>query len=169
MSRLLPVVPFVLLSAGCAVQQSPVPVQGPHAAIQRLVGTWTGGYESTRSGRSGSITFSLAANADTAFGDVIMMPRGTTTPLRPARIDGDAVPGENRMSTAVLTIRFVTVHDGRVEGTLDPYRDPGCGCLLLTRFVGTMRGDLITGTFSSHHVEGGADVRGTWEARRKTD
>ncbi|HKI94152.1 MAG TPA: hypothetical protein VJ992_02565 [Gemmatimonadales bacterium] len=169
MSRLLAVIPAVLLSAGCAVQQAPVPVQGSRSAIQRLAGTWTGGYESTQSGRSGSISFSLAANADTAFGDVIMMPRGTTTPLRPARVDGDAVPGETRMSTAVLTIRFVTVRDGRVEGTLDPYRDPGCGCLLLTTFVGTVRGDLITGTFLSHHVEGGANVRGTWEVRRKTD
>ncbi len=169
MSRLVSVVPVFLLTAACAVQQTPVPVQGSPAAIGRLVGTWSGGYESAQSGRSGSITFSLAADADTAFGDVIMMPRGTATPLRPARIDGDALPGESRLSTAVLTIRFVTVRDGRVEGTLAPYRDPGCGCLLLTKFTGTVQGARISGTFLSHHVEGGADVRGTWEVRRKTD
>jgi hypothetical protein len=155
------------LASACAVQQSPVPIQGSPASIQRLVGTWVGEYQSAASGRSGSITFSLAANADTAFGDVVMLPRGMNTPLLPAQTGLD--DSGRQMRSAVLTIRFVTVRDDRVEGTLAPYRDPECGCLLLTRFEGTLTGDRITGTYVSHHVEGGANVKGTWEVSRKRD
>jgi len=39
-----------------------------------LTGEWAGDYSSVESGRSGSISFTLRAAGDSAFGDVVMIP-----------------------------------------------------------------------------------------------
>lgn len=153
------------LVSACSTQQSPVPVQGAPSAVRRLVGSWAGGYESARSGRSGSISFTLASEHDTAYGDVIMTPRGMNHPLYRAAVEEPR--GAGGVHQQLLTIRFVAVRNDQVEGTLEPYRDPECGCLLITRFEGRVMGDSIVGSFRSRHVEGGIDVPGTWQVRRQ--
>ena len=61
----------LLLLAGCAGNPSPVPVVGTASDVRALSGEWAGEYRSPETGRTGSITFKLAAGRDTAFGDVL--------------------------------------------------------------------------------------------------
>jgi hypothetical protein len=66
----------------------------------------------------------------------------------------------------VLRIRFVRVDGGKVSGTLQPYRDPDCGCSVYTTFEGTVEGDVIEGTFVARHADGPL-FRGTWLVMRR--
>ena len=95
---------------------------GASADISALTGEWAGDYSSTESGRSGSITFTLRAAGDSAFGDVIMIPAAWGRPLMPYR--QQIAGGGQAPETTVLTIRFVRVQQGYASGTLDPYADP---------------------------------------------
>jgi hypothetical protein len=133
--------------------------------LAMLAGEWTGEYSSTESGRSGSISFTLRAATDSAFGDVIMVPAGWGRPLMPWRGDGTPSAGQ-RPSTEVLTINFVRVEEGRVNGTLAPYADPQTGARLLTTFVGQLNGNTITGTYTTRFTSGEAQT-GRWTAQRK--
>jgi hypothetical protein len=166
MKRILMSTAALLLGLGaCAPVLSTTPVQGGTVAISRLEGEWTGEYSSTETGRSGAIYFRLRAGADTAEGDVIMSPsqgasanvaEGRTAPTPPS---GAPEP--------VLTIRFVAIGGDEVSGALDPYRDPQCGCALSTTFRGTLRDDVIEGTFHSegtgiHHLP----ANGRWRVER---
>jgi hypothetical protein len=67
-----------------------------------------------------------------------------------------------------LTVSFVRVQGNEVSGTLAPYRDPECGCALLTRFVGWLRGDTISGTNFSSHERSEAEAHGRWQVVRKS-
>lgn len=150
-----------LLAMGCALNPAPVPVEGPKEDIQALVGEWVGEYRSIETGRSGSIMFTLAAGSDTAFGDVVMVPKD-------AGITPDTPPATTRQAQQVLTIRFVRVVEGTVVGTIDPYPSPDCGCQLLTTFRGALAGNRIEGTFTIHHS--GHEMvaqKGSWWATRK--
>ena len=88
--------------AGCSAMPPPVPVIGSPAEIARLEGAWDGEYSSDETLRSGSIAFTLAAGADTAFGDVLMLPRQFTE----GRTPGDVQVSE-RPRPRNLPIRFV--------------------------------------------------------------
>lgn len=144
------------LISACATRATTVPVTGSSIDIARLAGRWSGEYWSAGSGRSGSIQFDLEAGADTAHGTVLMIPSD--------RLHEHA--GTGHPATELIGISFVGVRRGRVEGRLEPYNDPDCGCTLQTRFEGMMRADTITGTFTSLHVEGGALVNGNWRVAR---
>jgi hypothetical protein len=129
-----------------------------------LVGAWTGEYSSIQSGRSGSITFSLKSATDTAYGDVVMTPKGgpreVVTPDRPATGPAANIP-------QVLTIRFVRVEGNRMSGTLDPYPDPNCGCQLNTTFTGLFDGAArIEGTFESRGSMDHPLTTGKWRVKR---
>ena len=140
--------------AACATQATRVPVVGPPSDIERLAGRWSGEYWSVESGRSGSIAFDLTAGQDTASGTVLMIPAD-----RPhAHVEHP--PSE------LIGITFVGIRGGVVEGQLEPYRDPDCGCRLMTRFEGGLRGDTIAGTYTSRHIEGGAITHGQWRVVR---
>lgn len=155
---------LLLMGAGCAPIVSKTPVQGAPANVSRLAGEWVGDYSSVESGRRGTITFSLRAGADTAEGDIIMESRPMNDPSAP-----DAVlPREAARTTReVLSIRFVMVGENDVSGVLDPYKDPACGCTLTTTFRGTIRGNVIEGTF---HTEGSGfghlPQNGRWRVKR---
>lgn len=152
----------LLFLGACAGTPEPVPVAGGSSSIRRLVGEWQGMYESRETGRSGTIRFSLEAEHDTAYGEVLMVPRGANRPL---------LPVEGRMPTSpqsaeVLRIRFVLVEGDQVVGSLEPYRDPECGCTLTTRFVGRLIGGVVKGTYTSRSHVTGAEHRGRWEAEK---
>lgn len=155
--------PFLL--AACATSQAPVPLVGTAGDIASLVGEWAGEYSSAASGRSGSISFTLRAAADTAFGDVVMVPTGLNRPLAPWR---EQPPGavEQRSSSEVLTIRFVRVQAGHVSGTLAPYADPETGVRLLTTFSGELAANRITGTYTTR-LPSGATQTGQWSVQRR--
>ncbi|HEV8399400.1 MAG TPA: hypothetical protein VGQ18_06110 [Gemmatimonadales bacterium] len=154
-----------LVVAACAANQPSVPLVGRTADVAALAGEWVGEYSSTESGRSGSISFTLRAAADSAFGDVIMIPAGWGRPLAPFR--GEAAGGQaQRPASEVLSINFVRVEQGRVNGTLAPYADPQTGARLLTTFTGELNGNTITGTYTTRLTSGETQT-GRWTVQRK--
>jgi hypothetical protein len=155
-----------LVLTACSARQPAVPVVGTARDVQALVGEWAGEYSSTETGRSGSISFTLTAQGDTAHGDVVMVPSGWNRPLQPWYDESRA--GMGRPLPEVLTISFVRVSGDEVSGELAPYRDPECGCPLYTRFVGRLKGDVIEGTYLTRHGDLPQDQRGRWSAKRVT-
>jgi hypothetical protein len=154
---------LTLAASACAVNPPPVVVVGPAPEIAALAGEWIGEYHSVETGRSGSITFKLEAGKDTAYGDVLMVPR-EANPITPE----SRFPSESmRTAPQVLTIAFVRVSGGMVSGEIQPYRSPDCGCLLSTVFRGEIRGDRIEGDFVIRHSDHNmAPQKGTWFANR---
>lgn len=145
-----------LALAGCAVQRPVVPVIGPAAQVAHLAGTWWGEYWSRDSGRRGEIYFRLAEGADSAIVDVLMIPAGS---------EHDH-PGGMHPDSEYLDLLDVRVVGNEVGGRLLPYRDPVCGCQVRTRFVGTLEGDRIEGTFTSQHIERRTEHEGRWRVQR---
>ena len=155
---------IILGIPGCRGPESPVPVRGELPAI---AGSWEGSYGGRESGRSGSIVFNLKPGKDTALGDVLMVPRDFEIPPRPV------IPQDERHRVAAsqaeaIAIAFVTADSGGVIGQLSPYRDPYCGCLLDTRFIGRfITRDRLEGTFISIHRETRQQTSGWWWAERR--
>lgn len=151
---------------GCQGVQPPVPVAGD---LMMLAGRWEGEYGGRESGRHGSIIFTLAAGADTAYGDVLMTPREWEVPpdSRPGKPDIPLRP--QGQSPQAIPIAFVRAADRTVEGQLGAYRDPECGCQLVTTFTGRLVSpNHFEGTFVSLHFEMGKETRGWWRATRRT-
>lgn len=151
------------LVAACASAPHPVPIEGSHESLASLAGEWTGSYAGHESGRSGSIIFVLEADAESASGDVLMIPRHLYRRSEKGEI-GDADPRVNWPEP--IGIRFVHADARGLFGQLDAYRDPECGCRLETTFVGSLTGDRIEGTFETRHVDGGERHSGTWHVER---
>lgn len=159
---LLVLVPATL--AACAARQSSVPIVGAASDVTALAGEWSGEYSSVESGRSGSISFTLRAAGDSAFGDVVMVPSGAGRPLAPWR--GDRTGAQQRPVPEVLTINFVRVENGRVSGTLAPYADPQTGARLSTTFNGQLSGNTISGDYTTR-LPGGDTQAGRWSVQRR--
>lgn len=146
----------LLLVAGCTSPQSaPIPVRGD---LSSLAGEWRGSYESPALGRGGSIIFTLVSGEEHAHGDVVMVPSGTTSRLRPAEGMNAAAPAQT------LTIQFVRAIGDQVTGTLSPYTDPECNCTATASFTGRLDGNAIRGTFVMRRASGSA--QGTWAVSR---
>lgn len=109
--------------------------------------------------------FRLEAGADTAYGDVVMIPRQRRESRLPVQDPSTGLPTPRTVE--VLTIAFVRATDGGLSGRLTPYRDPECDCVLDTRFQGRIRGDVIEGTYTSTPAAGGPTQNGTWKVTRK--
>ena len=156
---------IALVLAGCSTAPAPVPVVGTPADLGALAGEWGGAYQGQTSGRSGSIVFKLAAGADTAYGDVVMIAHQRRESRLPVQDPSAGLPIAR--TPEVLSIAFVRAAGGGVSGRLIPYRDPECDCLVDTRFEGRLRGNVIEGTFWSRHIERGEIQTGTWKVTRK--
>jgi hypothetical protein len=150
----------------CAYLPTTVPIDGPPDQVAALVGEWAGSY-SYESGhwRSGSIHFDLRAVGDTARGDVLMI-----VP-QPTAASPDAEPRDGRIQPApggdqLLSIAFVRAGAGTVVGALDPYVDPTCRCVLVTRFQGRMSDDTISGSFTARRSDTGETRTGRWKVTR---
>lgn len=155
--------------AACGWRRNPVPVISETGSIQALVGTWSGQYNSAETGRSGSIMFELASDKDTAFGDVLMVPRTQVVP--PLTSEHPAMPITQAQNPGQpLTIRFVRVSGGAVNGTLDPYNDPDCGCRVTTTFAGRFTdSNTIEGTYSTQGPGiGHQPSAGQWKVTRQS-
>ena len=153
--------------AACAGGPPPeIPVAAGPADLGALAGDWLGEYHAdTPSGRRGTILFRLEADAEVATGDVLMHLEGREA-LDALPMRGD--PWVQAPRDRILNITFVRASGGTVFGRLDPYPDPVCGSETVTTFTGTIEGDVVRGTFTSVHVEGGAVIRGTWSVSRRT-
>jgi len=158
------VIALSVLSA-CAWKRTPVPVISDTGSSALLVGTWSGEYSSRETGRSGSITFEMASEKDTAFCDVVMVPKVQTLQSTTREPQYQAMRGESLAQP--LKIRFIRLGEGRVSGTLDPYLDPECNCSVSTTFEGRIvTANTIEGTF----ITRGAGVQtsgGTWKVKRQ--
>jgi len=152
---------FALSVAACYVPPQ-IPVVGGPGELSQLVGMWNGEYSSPETGRSGTISFEMTAVGDTAHGHVVMTPRGGDT-YRPADYEGI---DPHFAAGDVLHVDFIQVGVGELRGELSPYRNPDCGCVLLTMFEGTIEGDVIRGVFTSTVADTGIATAGQWRVTR---
>jgi hypothetical protein len=157
---------LVALTACTAPPQATVPLVGRTRDVAALAGHWDGAYSSAQTGRTGSISFTLVSEADSAFGDVVMIPRGFGRPLQ-AWTGATPAPGVAPARATVLTISFVRVTEGRVSGTLKPYADPETGVQLFTTFDGRLDGDVIAGTFTTRSAGAPDSITGEWKVTRR--
>lgn len=159
------VISMVLFSWGCMTQRNPVDMYGDSVDLELLEGEWSGEYFSKDTGRSGTITFTLTAEANEAFGDVLMIPSSSREPYHPVglRDKADVDP----QVPSLLTIKFVEVTGGKIRGQLTPYWDPEMQRRLNTTFEGVLKGDTIEGTFESRIEQSPIYFYGQWQVFRK--
>ena len=149
-----------LTLCACATVPMKVPVAGNTSA---LAGKWNGEFRSADGARAGSIMFDLRAGQDTAHGDVLMVPRDWKLQHNPVE---DRNATQSHPHPELLAISFVRVSGNFVRGTLEPYRDPVCGCRLHTVFDGELKGAVIEGTYQTYHVDTHEKREGTWMVKR---
>ena len=153
----------VLGVVGCRYQPPPVLLHGTPPEIAALAGDWSGEYSGAQSGRAGSISFRITAGRDTAFGDVAMIGNAGQ---RPVAADDARNHLAHARSADVLHVTFVRVAEGRVSGALEPYTAPDCQCVVSTTFSGTLRGDVVDGTFVTRGASG-LEQSGRWRVTRR--
>lgn len=156
---------IAFLSWGCNLSQNPVNLVGDKVDLESLEGEWRGDYFSKDTGRSGTIEFMLIGEKKKAFGDVLMIPRGSKEPYHPigyrdkAEVD-PKIP-------ELLTINFVEVVGGKVRGELTPYWDPEMQRRMYTTFEGVVMEDTIQGTYESRMEQSPIYFYGQWMVTRK--
>ena len=139
---------FLPAVAACGWRKTPVTLIPETGSVALLVGVWSGEYSSPQTGRSGSITFDLASEKDTAFCDVVMIPKIQSIQRIGEGVDRAIV--RPQPSNQPLKVRFIRLGDQRVSGILEPYFDPECGCRVSTTFDGTITSaNTIEGTYTS--------------------
>ena len=148
----------------CRYQPTPVQLQGSSGDIAALAGKWDGAYDGTESGRTGSISFEVRAEKDSAYGDVLMEPR-TGGALVPADRDG-GVHAMHVSNPSLLRVTFVRVSGGMVEGAMEKYIAPDCQCAVSTVFRGTLSGTTISGEFVTTGPMGLRQT-GKWSVTRR--
>ena len=161
----------VLLTSGLAAllgacaEQPPlqaVPIRAEAKDLFVLEGDWWGQYWSADTGRSGRIRLSLTAEDDRAYGDVLMLP---------AVREGNLVSADRGepATSETLAIEFVRIYPDTetVSGTLAPYRDPDCDCVVATTFTGRVSRDSIAGTFITQAGGTYGAKRGRWRVERQ--
>jgi hypothetical protein len=155
---------LAILSA-CAWKRTPVPIIADNGSSALLVGSWSGEYSSAETGRSGSISFDMASEKDTAYCDVVMTPKPHT--VQTTAREQPPVEIVNPEFAQPLKIRFIRLGEGRVSGTLNPYLDPECSCAVNTTFEGrTIGANIIEGTFITRG-DGVPTSSGTWKVNRQ--
>ena len=144
-------------AAGCASRPPEIELSANDFDLNPLVGEWRGDYSNPAAGRSGTIAFTLRAGEASASGNVIMIPG------KP-----DSVAAAAAMARSVLKINFIRKEDRKLTGTLDPYRDPTCGCQVITTFEGSFADShTIEGTFTTVPSQAGLTATGgRWKVIR---
>lgn len=158
-----------MAALACAAPPPPpapaIALRADPISLEILEGTWSGEYSSAETGRRGKIRFELeAAEGGVAHGDVLSF--GDVERLEDPSLSDP--PGARGDLTRRLRISFVSVEPEReaVSGTLEPYRDPECECLLSTTFYGEVREGAIEGTYVSRGPAGHPTTRGRWRVER---
>ncbi len=146
-------------AVACAPSRPPeIELTSSDFDLNPLVGEWRGNYTNPQAGRSGTIAFTLHAGVSSASGNVVMIPQTADSSLSSAAA----------VARSVLKINFIRKEGSKVSGTLDPFRDPSCGCQVTTTFEGAFRdAHTIEGTFSTAPLVAGPRVtNGTWKVTR---
>lgn len=163
------VIPFLIIYIavlfwGCSSHSS-FRVDASQADLTAIVGKWNGSFKNNDSQWSGTIVFSMEAGKDTAYGNVIMTPRGSTEPYYLA-ISGERVTIQPRLDR-FLTVSFVRVEGGAISGTLTPYFDPENSQVVTITFYGRIVDDAIVGTYKSSSANVFGERTGTWKVTRE--
>ena len=145
-------------AVACASRPPEIELTSSDFDLNPLVGEWRGNYVNPEAGRSGTIAFTLHAGVSSASGNVVMIPHSADSSLSSAAA----------VARSVLKINFIRKEGRKVSGTLDPFRDPNCGCQVTTTFEGTFAdAHTIEGTFSTAPLVAGPKVtNGTWKVTR---
>ena len=137
------------LWVGCATtNSSTVAVEGEDVDVIRMAGKWEGNYEGIESGRKGTLSLELAAGNRVAEGKVVMN-------------------AADPQAAKLLPIKFFKLSGKQITGKIEPYTDPSCNCLVDTEFRGQMRGDVISGTFTTQPQGSDKKMNGRWTATRQ--
>ena len=162
------VLALALVTAACGWKRTSVPVISDTGSTALLVGSWSGEYSSEETGRSGSISFELASEKDTAYCDVVMLP--TVQNVKIAVDPSGQTPVVRHPAPAEpLKIRFVRLGESRITGTLEPYTDPDCACTVSTTFQGRFTGaNTIEGTYVTTGRALVQPTTGQWKVTRRT-
>lgn len=167
MSRASTIARAVLAAStlACASRSPSIELTSSDFDLTPLVGEWRGDYSSAATGRTGTIAFTLRAGEGAASGNVVMIPRADSLLTDEER---EALASTSSGGKSVLKINFVRKEGGSVNGTLDPYRDPDCECVVNTTFHGVFRdARTIEGTFTTvPSAPGGSVTTGKWRAVR---
>ena len=150
--------------AACRYQPSAVPLRGAPDDVAALAGHWDGEYSSLETHRSGTISFTIRAGSDTAYGDVTMIPE-----TGQALVAADASTQahlSHASAPEILRVTFVQIAGGVLEGALEPYIAPDCRCVVTTVFRGVIDGDRIEGRFETRG-ETGLRQEGRWRMQRR--
>jgi hypothetical protein len=153
----------LLFASACTYNSPPVLLDGPASDVAALAGTWEGTYAGGESQRTGTITFTIRAGKDTAYGDVLM-----ETAMNESIVAADVESGRHATHARaphVLLIKFVNVYRGYIDGTLEAYRAPDCDCIVETTFRGERFGEEIRGEFTTRDPTGRYQT-GTWKVKR---
>ena len=158
---------LAVLIAGCGSYSAP-PVQlaGDPASMGALRGTWHGTFRNTQLRRRGQVDFRMKADADSAFGEVVMYTDSPSQPIWNRPTTGPS--GTHEVSTW-LRIRFVRVEGGLVSGEMEPFFEPRCQCYTTARFVGRLHGTKIDGSYTTRSADGRFESSGSWEAERTAE
>lgn len=163
------VLALALVTAACGWRRAAVPVSSDTGSTALLVGSWSGEYNSKEAGRQGTISFDLASEKDTAYCDVVMIPKMAANTITAEK--GPAIESARLSATGQpLRIQFVRLGKGHVVGSLEPYRDPDCGCQVRTTFDGVFTGpNTIEGTFTTRGMGFFHQTSsGKWKVTRRT-
>ncbi len=146
-------------AVGCAPSRPPeIELTSSDFDLNPLVGEWRGNFTNPEAGRTGTIAFTLRAGVSSASGNVVMIPQTADSSLSSAAA----------VARSVLKINFIRKEGRKVSGTLDPFRDPTCGCQVTTTFEGAFTdARTIEGHFSTAPLVAGPKVtNGTWKVTR---
>ncbi|HKF44197.1 MAG TPA: hypothetical protein VKG01_13935 [Thermoanaerobaculia bacterium] len=137
-----------------------IPTGGDVSSVKALAGRWEGTYTNPQNGRTGTIVLEFFKGNET-HGDILMIPPGSK--------QAKPTPEETlRTMPRVLEINFIDAGaGGQISGAVGPYEDPDTHCQSHSQFSGTVKGDLIQGTFRTECDDKGAPATsGTWSVTR---
>ncbi|HET7470345.1 MAG TPA: hypothetical protein VFJ81_11760 [Gemmatimonadales bacterium] len=172
--RLWRVGPLVVLAAlalvGCSRQPdpetaTPIRVEGRATDRRVLEGSWSGEFRNERTGRTGTIRFSLAPGRDTAYARVVL-PGAAPAPTCGDALSQATSSGEGS-EELLLRLTWLGVEAGSVGGWLAPYHDPEAGCVMDIWFEGSAWKNRIEGAYFARPADGTSLRIGSWELRRE--
>jgi hypothetical protein len=156
----------ITLATSCSYAMRPVTFDASRADWERLAGEWRGQYTIGGRERHGLIEFRLKALEREASGDVLMIADRVVWPMT-GMPPKDGFPRQPPPSQQLLTIRFVGAAGGEIRGNMEPYWDPDRHCRAWASFLGSVDGDVISGSFISVCDDGARVLSGRWRVERR--
>lgn len=153
---------LMTLTAGCAVRPSPDTAPSRSADLAAMNGNWVGEYLDGQTGKYGAIMLSIRSSTDSASGDVVLTPYGSSS-----MVAADVIAHRNHSpAPEVLRVSFRRVIGGLVEGTVEEYFSTDCSCVVTTVLQGTPTRTGIAGEYVTSNAAG-LRKQGRWSVERQ--